>query len=331
MRTNRTLASVEKHNSSSLRCRRLASVFVQLRNVCSAVLIATPMIANVTAQTGDALARTPWGHPDLQGVWVNNVNTPIERPNAELDASRLAALAEWFPGGDGWGGVPGVSEPMAASGPDERTTLIIEPPNGRIPVRSAAEAERDYNLYHLTDSYENHTLWERCITRGTPLYPSNYNNGYQVVQTPDYVTIFHEMIHEVRIIPLDGRSTPSIPQWMGHGRGRWDGNTLVIETTGFAENTIIASSIKSLALRGLPHTSELKIVERFTRSSPNTLDYEVTIEDPGTYTSPWTAKFPLDFEPEYIVFEYACHEGNYGLPNSLRGARAAEGMASNTP
>ena len=287
-------------------------------------------MTNVAAQTGDAPALTPWGHPNLEGVWVNNENTPIEKPDPKLDPSRLAALAKWFPGED-WGGVAGVNQPVAVPGPGERATLIIDPPNGRIPVRDAAEAERDYMLNHLTDSYENHTLWERCITRGTPLYPSNYNNGYQIFQTPDYIAILHEMIHEVRIIYLDGRPAPSIPQWMGHGRGRWDGNTLVVETTNFTQDTIVASSLKSLALRGLPHTKQLKIIERFTRSSPSKLEYQVTLDDPGTYTSPWTAAFPLDYEPEYGMFEYACHEGNYGLPNSLRGARAAEARTTKKP
>ena len=327
MMLNRTLTSIETFYDSSLRRIWPTFLSLQLGYAFIAALLACCVMTNVAAQTDDAPARTPWGDPNLEGVWVNNVNTPIEKPDAELDASRLAALAEWFPGG-GWGGVPGVNQPIASPAPGERVTLITDPLNGRIPVRAAAEAERDYMLNHLTDSHENHTLWERCITRGTPLYPSNYNNGYQIFQTPDYIAILHEMIHEVRIIPLDGRTAPSFPQWMGHGRGHWDGNTLVVETANFTENTIVASSLKSLALRGLPHTKQLKIVERFTRSNTGTLDYEVTLDDPGTYTRPWTAAFPLDYEPEYGMYEYACHEGNYGLPNSLRGARAVEARAA---
>lgn len=312
MKLSRTL-------SSALLSSQLGYTFIT-------ALVASCIMASATAQTNDAPARTPWGDPNLEGVWVNNVDTPIEKPNPELDAPRLAALAIWFPGG-GWGGVAGVNQPIASPKPGERVTLITDPANGRIPVRESAEAKRDYKLINLTDSYENHTLWERCITRGTPLYPSNYNNGYQIFQTPDYIAILHEMIHEVRIIPLDGSPAPNIPQWMGHGRGRWEGNTLVVETTNFTEETIVASSLKSLALRGLPHTEQLKIVERFTRSSPGKLNYEVTLDDPGTYTRPWTSEFPLDYEPDYGMFEYACHEGNYGLANSLSGARAEEARA----
>ena len=111
---------------------------------------------------------------------------------------------------------------------------------------------------------------------------------------------------------------------MGHGRGHWDGDTLVVETSGFAADTIIASSLKSLAMRGLPHSANLRIIERFTRTTPDVLDYEVTIDDPDTYTQPWTATFPFDLEPEYVIYEYACHEGNYGLANTLSGARVSE-------
>ena len=276
--------------------------------------------------------RLPWGDPDLQGIWVNNENTPLERPDPTLDAARLAALAQWFPGGS-WGGVAGVNEPIAAPADGARRALVVDPPGGRIPVKAAAEEGRDRSLQHLTDSWDTHTLWERCITRGTPLLPSNYNNGYQIVQTEDYVTITHEMIHEFRIIPLSERSAssvpdvpdvPDVPQWMGHGRGHWDGDTLVVETSGFAADTILASSLKSLAMRGLPHSGNLRVVERFTRATPGVLDYEVTIDDPDTYTQPWTATFSLDAESEYVIYEYACHEGNYGLANTLRGARVAE-------
>jgi hypothetical protein len=272
--------------------------------------------------------RLPWGDPDLQGIWVNNENTPLERPDPDLDAARLSALARWFPGGS-WGGVAGVNQPIAAPPDGARVGLVVDPPGGRIPVRVTAEEKRDRSLEHLTDSWATHTLWERCITRGTPLLPSNYNNGYQIVQTEDYVAITHEMIHEFRIIPLRERSVPHsvpyVPQWLGHGRGHWEGATLAVETSGFAANTIIASSLKSLAMRGLPHSTNLRIVERFTRTAPGVLDYEVTIDDPDTYTQPWTATFPLDLDPEYVIYEYGCHEGNYGLANTLSGARVSEG------
>ena len=217
-----------------------------------------------------------------------------------------------------------MNEPVRTPPDGARTALVIDPSNGRVPVRVAPEAKRDHRLDHLTDSWATHTLWERCITRGTPLLPSNYNNGYQIVQTQDYVAITHEMIHEFRVVPLRPLPTPDVPQWMGHGRGRWDGDTLVVETTGFTEDTIIASSLKSLAMRGLPHTRQLRVVERFTKTARDVLSYEVTIEDPETYTRLWTATFPFDLEPGYVIHEYACHEGNHGLANTLAGGRVEE-------
>ncbi len=254
---------------------------------------------------------------------MNNENTPLERPDPTVDAPRLAALARWFPGG-AWGGVAGVNEPTPIPAEGAKTALVVDPPDGRIPVKAAAEATRDHRLKHLTDSWDNHTLWERCITRGTPLLPSNYNNGYQIIQTQDYVAITHEMIHEFRVIPLTPRSVPEVPQWLGHGNGRWEGDTLVVETTGFTRDTIVASSLKSLAMRGLPHSRQLRIMERFARTAPDVISYEVTVEDPETYTAPWTATFPFDLEPGYTIFEYACHEGNYGLTNTLAGGREGD-------
>ena len=317
---------------------RSTSSFGRLSSVIMVMIVFVIGVLTVACSTGNGSTedsngatdlRLPWGDPDLQGIWVNNENTPLERPDPDLDAARLSALARWFPGGS-WGGVAGVNEPIPAPVEGARAALVADPPGGRIPVRAAAEEKRDRSLEHLTDSWDTHTLWERCITRGTPLLPSNYNNGYQIVQTEDYVAITHEMIHEFRIIPLSERSVPSVasipnvPQWMGHGRGHWDGDTLVVETSGFAADTIIASSLKSLAMRGLPHSANLRIVERFTRTTPGVLDYEVTIDDPDTYTQPWTATFPLDIDPEYVIYEYGCHEGNYGLANTLSGARVSE-------
>jgi hypothetical protein len=298
---------------------------MRLRQLRAAIVITGALVCLRPAQA--AAQRTAWGDPDLQGIWVVNEQTPLERLDPKLDAARLAALAQWFPGGDHpLGGLAGVNEPTRPIKPGQRTALVVDPPTGRIPMRPAAEAKRDYKLAHLTDSYETHTLWERCITRGPILLPSNYNNGYEIMQTPGYVALRHEMIHEYRIIPLDDR--PRLPgtvrQWLGEGRGRWEGNTLVVETTNFREGTIIASSTKSLGLRGLPHSEALRTIERFTLGDANTLNYELVVEDPGTYTQPWKVAFPINREQDYQIFEYTCHEGNYGLVNTLTGARAEE-------
>ncbi len=292
------------------------------------------------------LPRTPDGQPDIQGVWTNFDNTPFEAPD-EADVERLAALAYWF---------PGTNDPdrlrSAAARPrhvdlDERTgfadgphatlrnasrrSMVVDPPNGRVPVRPEAEATRDYNLVNLTDSWLNHTPWERCITRGVPggIFPPGYGAGYQILQSPDHVVIYYEMIHEARIIPLDGR--PHLPatirQWNGDPRGRWEGNTLVVETTNYNDQGTIGTNIATRAIRGIPQSEALHVVERFTFSDVDTIDYEVTIDDENAFTSAWKVAMPLNRDPAYQMFEYACHEGNYGLVNSLSAGRAEDAAA----
>jgi len=280
--------------------------------------------------------RTPDGQPDLQGTWVNFDSTPIEAPS-EADKARLAPLAIWFPGIDApqrsiQG--PNPSNEFADSSAKRtprRRSLVVDPPDGRVPLRREAEERRHYNLVHLTDSYLNHTSWERCITRGVPggMFPAGYNNGYAIFQTPGYVVIVYEMIHEARIIPLDGRPhlSSQITQWNGDSRGRWEGNTLVVEVTNYGKQDVgtVATGIATTAtLKGVPQSEEMRVVERFTRTSADTLQYEVTIEDPKIYTRPWKVAMPLNKGDDYGFYEYACHEGNYGLANSLSGARAEE-------
>ena len=209
--------------------------------------------------------------------------------------------------------------------------MVVDPPSGRVPVRAEAEATRDYNLVNLTDSWLNHTPWERCITRGVPggIFPGGYGAGYQILQAPGYVVIFYEMIHEARIIPLDGPHLPdAIRQWNGDPRGRWEGDTLVVETTNYNDKGTIGTNIATRAIRGLPQTEALHLVERFTPSGPDTIDYEVTIDDPGSFTRTWTVAMPLNRDPTYQIYEYACHEGNYGLVNSLSAGRAEDAAAS---
>ena len=209
--------------------------------------------------------------------------------------------------------------------------MVVEPDNGRVPVRHEAEAKKDDALTHLTDSWENHTPWERCITRGVPagIFPGFYGAGYQIVQGPGVVMIMYEMIHEARIIPLDGRPHvgSSVRMWNGDPRGRWEGNTLVVETTNFNDKGSIATSAATGRIRGIPHSEELRVVERFTPVDANTIDYEVTIDDPKVYTRPWKVALPLTRDESYRMFEYSCHEHNMSLTNELTGGRALDKAA----
>jgi hypothetical protein len=175
------------------------------------------------------------------------------------------------------------------------------------------------------------SVWDRCITRGVPgsMFPAGYNNAYQILQVPGYVVILYEMIHDARIIPLDGR--PHLPSgirlWMGDSRGRWEGDTLVVETANFLDRGWIATSSAAGRMKGVPTSDALHVVERFTRVDAETIEYEVTIEDPNVYTRPWTVAMPLTRDPGYQIFEYACHEGNRAVENVLGGARAQEKAA----
>ena len=271
---------------------------------------------------------TPDGQPDIQGVWTNFDPTPFETPG-EDDATRLAALRRWFPPDDPVTTPPRPAAPRAtrevsgfADGPvgaprnARRRSMVIDPPSGRAPVRPEAAAKRDDHLTHLTDSWEHHTPWERCITRGVPagIFPPGYGAGYRILQVTGYVVILYEMIHEARFIPVDG--SPHVPSgirlWNGDSRGRWEGNTLVVETTNFTDQTRFRNS-----------TRDLHLIERFTRVDPQTLIYEFTVDDPLTFTRPWRASIPMT-STEGPLFEYACHEGNYGLEGMLSGARVQE-------
>ena len=307
-----------------------------------AMVCAVGIPLTVSAQNGWTPPLTPDGQPNIQGVWTNFDPTPFEAPN-DIDLERLAPLAAWFPGTNRpqrppapsaeprqpspWGDGPG-SAPRNA----RRQSMIIDPPSGRAPLRESAIAKRNQNLITLTDGWLNHTPWERCITRGIPggMFPGGYGAGYQILQAPGYVVIFYEMIHEARIIPLDGRSVlpDDIRLWNGDPRGHWDGNTLVVETANYNDQGTIGTNIASRGLRGIQQSDRLKIVERFTFVDSDTVNYEVTIDDPGPFTAPWTVAMPLNRDSSYQIFEYACHEGNYGLDNSLRSGRAEDRAAT---
>ena len=216
---------------------------------------------------------------------------------------------------------------IAAKRSAVRRSMVIDPPDGRLPILPAAAAVRDERLKRLTDSWMFHSPWERCITRGMPgvMFPT-YNSGHLILQIPGYVVILSEMIHATRVIPISDR--PPLPsqirQWDGSPRGHWDGNTLMVETDHYNDKGTVGTNLSTLRLRGIPQSEALHVVERFTPVDPDTIRYEVTVDDPSAFARPWTASMPLNRSPNYDIFEYACHEGNYGLPNTLSGARAQE-------
>jgi hypothetical protein len=216
-----------------------------------------------------------------------------------------------------------------------RTSLIVDPPDGRVPpltpeARKRVDAERAYVGLHALDGPEDRPLSERCLlwpTAGPPMLPGPYNNTYQILQTRGYVIVLVEMIHDVRIIPIDGRPhlPPSIRQWTGDPRGHWEGNTLVVETTNFTGKTgDISAGLQRPTFRG--SDDKLRLVERFTRVDPATILYEFTVDDPTAFTKPWTAQIPMTRFPGPL-YEYACHEGNYAMSGVLGGARAEEKKA----
>jgi hypothetical protein len=289
--------------------------------------------------------RTPDGHPDLQGTWTNGTLTPFERPAAQankpfLTEEEVAAIERQSaerranPAARRAGDVGTDNEAFVDTGyrvtSTRQTSLVIEPPDGRIPFLPAAEVKRDFNLNN-TDDYETMSPWDRCITRSpSGLFPAGYNNGYQIVQSSGYVVILSEMIHEARIIPTDGSGHPNarVRSWLGDSRGHWEGTTLVVDTTNFSSQGWFSTHAGSGRLRGTPMTEALHLVEKFTRVSADTIIYSMTIEDPGVYWRPWTVQVPFTRDDTYQIFEYACHEGNQAPELMLKGARALEHQTS---
>ena len=309
----------------------------------------------VAAQTAP---RTAWGQPDLRGVWDFRTITPLQRPeslaeqeflteeeaanleqevldrNADL-ANRPALRTEVTESVDrGADGAPGfynnfwLDRGTRAVG-TRRTSLIIDPPNGRIPDLTAsgqrtADARRAYRQEHPADSWVDRSAYDRCIlgfNAGPPITPGGYNQNLHLFQTPDHVVLVTEMVHTVRVVPLDGRPVLSddVRQWSGDSRGHWEGETLVVETSNFNDQR---------GWRG--STTNMKLVERYTRVDADTLDYEFTVIDPETWTSSWTASIPMrrSLNPMY---EYACHEGNHSMDGILAGRRAEERAAPAQP
>ena len=324
-----------------------------------ALTLTTPLL--IFAQQDSSAPRTAWGDPDLTGVWNNSTLTPFQRPeelgeraflteeeaasveqraterNSAL-ANRPAIRTVADPNGSvdrGVDGAPGSynnfwMERGTSVVPTRRTSIITDPPSGRFPELttetqawlSSDEAKMlvDVRGGRLpTDTYKQLDLGDRCIWyRGVPSFPTAYNNNYQILQNEDFVAILQEHIHDVRFIALDGRShmPDSIRQYAGDSRGHWEGNTLVVETTHFNHHAFIRNFNSNLS-------EDLHVVERFTRANPDTLDYEFTVTDLNTWTRPWSGSLPMSLT-DGPLFEYACHEGNYGLTNMLAGSRAQE-------
>ncbi|MGE3507949.1 MAG: hypothetical protein AB7N65_03595 [Vicinamibacterales bacterium] len=296
-----------------------------------------------TAGTGVERAwvapKTPWGDPDLQGSWDNGTPTPLERP-ADLADREFLSDEEWKRRADEVANRAATRPGNAAAdvelaydnewwdrgAPLKRTSLIVDPPNGKLPpltpegqalLARRAESAKARGRY---DSYTDRPLQERCLVyHGVPPMPTGYNNNYLIVQTRDTVAIRYEMLAETRIIPLDRRPHlgKRLTQWLGNSRGRWEGDTLVVETTGFSPSTTFRFPVDH---------ATLKVVERFRRLSDDEIDYRFTIENPTMYTRPFTAVLPL-MKTTNQIYEYACHEGNHGLEGVLRGARFEERQA----
>jgi hypothetical protein len=314
------------------------------QTLCAAAALAAAVLlipAPVSAQS-PAPIRTPDGQPDLQGIWTNPTITPFERPvelaNKQFLTEKEAAdlekqvAATKVDGPPVPGDVGAYNQFWFDSGTKvvstRQTSLVIDPPNGRVPLKPSAEARRDYDAAHISDSWEHMSVWDRCVTRGVPagMFPAGYNNAYQIVQIPGYVVLLYEMIHEARVIPVDGRQhlPQSIRQWNGDSVGRWEGNTLIVDTTNYNGKGWIATSAATGRIKGIPQSQNLHVVERFTRENADTIQYEVTIDDPENYTQPWKVAIPLQRDPTYQIFEYACHEGNHAVENVLSGGRALE-------
>ena len=260
------------------------------------------------------LPRTPDGQPDLQGIWTNYTATPFEVPDKSDTPDFYAGDLDGTGRGTGSGFLNDSSDRELT----KNLSLVIDPPNGRVPIMPWAEERRNYKLTHIQDHWENHTAWERCITRGVPggIFPAGYGSGYQILQSRGHVAIVYEMIHEARIIPIDGRQQSAVPRWHGDSRGHWDGDTLVVETARFSNKTNFRGSGEGL-----------RLVERYQRVNAGTLLYQVRIEDPTTWTRPWTVQIPMTPNDEGF-FEYACHEGNHGLQGILKGSRLDDKLAA---
>ncbi len=339
------------------------SAFGVVSMVCGLAVAAATLAAQAqTPAAGTSGASHKWvvprtadGHPDFQGVWANNTVTPLQRPKqwegktrlTDAEVAELQRFAAQIVENDGDaqfgdGLINAVLNRIAnpksydpgtgnynqfwlvdRDWHDRRTSLVTDPPDGRIPpmtpeAQQRRAAELEHRQTHAFEDPEVFPLGERCVNFGVPRLQAGYNSYSQIVQAPGYVTIMNEMAHDARIVPLDGRPhlDSRIRVWNGDSRGHWEGDTLVVETTNFSPKSDFMGSHENL-----------RLTERFTRVGPEILNYEFTVNDPTTWTAPWTAMIPLKLKNE-LIFEYACHEGNEAIPNMLRGHRFEERAAA---
>jgi hypothetical protein len=313
-----------------------------------ATLVAGMALAVSLEAQSDRPGRLPWGDPDLEGTWTNASLTPLQRPpelgaKAFFTAEELAAYvkqrleqtnADRPPRAGDVGAYNDTFFERGKSGvKTRRTSLIIDPPDGRFPAMTPeaarkVEARVKANAANPADSWEDRWLTERCIIFGAtvPMLPEPYNNNYRIVQSPGYVTILVEMNHDARVIPVDGRPHlgGNMAQWIGDSRGRWEGDVLVVETRNLKFNH---QSRFGVGFLNGASDENLRVVERFTRTDASTVTYRATVEDPTVFTSPWTIEVPMD-RADGEIYEVACHEGNYGMFNILSGHRAEERAAA---
>jgi hypothetical protein len=323
-----------------------------------ASIVAALLTASMSAQTptasrsvGSAVSRstaalkTPWGDPDLRGTFTsdNSIGVPFERPpqygdratltDAEFDARERANQEQVVKDLNERPEAKFEEDEAANNAPrhwlergtrlSHATSLVVDPVNGRLPPltpegqrRQAAVRAR---FARQNDAAEFHSYYDRCITRGvvSSILPAIYGNGSRILQGPGYVVVQNEMIHESRVIPIDSKAPrlgKDIHLYMGDPRGHWDGSTLVVDSTNFTDRIGVGG--------GTVASTGLHLIERFTRTTPDTIRYEVTVDDPETYAARWTVALDLDIKPGYQIYEYACHEGNYGLRNMLSASRA---------
>jgi hypothetical protein len=316
---------------------------MKIRIACVVVVIlAIQAVSQVGAQ--NQVRRTPWGDPDLEGIWTNATLTPLQRPPelaskefltpeeaAQFQRSRIEQTNADRPLPPGQVGAYNdvFFERGTSIVRSRRTSLVVDPPDGRIPAltpdaQKKVEARQKREAVSPADGPEDRWLTERCILFGAtvPMLPEPYNNNYRIIQSPGFVTILVEMNHDARIIPLDGRAhlASGIQQWTGDSRGRWEGTTLVVETTNLKFNH--QSRFGVGYLNGLSD-ERLRVVERFTIADANTLTYRATVEDPSVFLRPWTVEVSMA-RTAGPLFEVGCHEGNYGMFNILSGHRAEE-------
>jgi len=312
---------------------------------CGVAIGVALLTASVAAQRSYAPPKTPWADPDLRGTFTsdNFIGVPFERPtqygdrptltDAEFDAREKANLEQIAKDNSERPETAFEQDEAANNAPrhwlergtklSHATSLVVDPPDGRLPALTPdgqrRQAQNRARFLRQDEAAEFHSYYDRCITRGvvSSILPAIYGNGTRILQGPGYVVIQSEMIHETRVIPID-RRTPrlgkAIHLYMGDPRGRWEGNTLVVDSMNFTDRIGVGG--------GTVASSSLHLVEKFTRTAPDTIHYEFMVDDPETYTASWTAALDLSAKPGYEIYEYACHEGNYGLRNMLSASRA---------